>query len=104
VTDHRLEGPGENGPAVPRDLPDQQAGAGEDPWEVAPGAAQRQAGGDTSEDAAEEAEAAGSASGSEEPEPDTEVPDTDEAGTGRRGAPHAGSPNPEHPVPDESSA
>ncbi|NEC79236.1 hypothetical protein G3I38_08240, partial [Streptomyces sp. SID7958] len=43
MTDHRLEGPGENGAAVPRDLPDQQAGAGEDPWEVAPGAAQQAA-------------------------------------------------------------
>jgi hypothetical protein len=36
VTDHRLEGPGENGDPVPRDLPDQQAGEGEDPWEGAP--------------------------------------------------------------------
>jgi len=36
VTEHRLEGPGENGDPVPRDLPDQQAGEGEDPWEAAP--------------------------------------------------------------------
>ncbi|MEU3949616.1 hypothetical protein [Streptomyces sp. NPDC029526] len=43
MSDHRLEGPGENGVGVPRDLPDQQAGAGEDPWEVAPGAAQQAA-------------------------------------------------------------
>ena len=33
--DHRNEGPGENGDPVPRDLPDQQAGEGDDPWEVA---------------------------------------------------------------------
>lgn len=36
MTEHRLEGPGENGDPVPRDLPDQQAGEGEDPWEAAP--------------------------------------------------------------------
>ncbi|EKX62383.1 hypothetical protein Sipo8835_21030 [Streptomyces ipomoeae] len=80
MTDHR-EGPGENADPVPRDLPDQQAGAGEDPWEVAP------AGGDTDEDDASAAD----------------VPDTDEAGTGRQGAPRSGAVNPEQPVPDESS-
>ncbi|GGV39280.1 hypothetical protein ACIRPR_14310 [Streptomyces griseoflavus] len=93
MTDHRLEGPGENGAAVPRDLPDQQAGPGEDPWEVAPAAAERE-----SEKKAGE---------SEEPDADgadSDVPDTDEAGTGRRGAPHSASGNPEHPVPDEPSA
>ncbi|MGW4024796.1 hypothetical protein [Streptomyces sp. NPDC005009] len=88
MTDHRLEGPGENGAGVPRDLPDQQAGAGEDPWEVAPGAAERE-----SEDKADEPKG---------PEPD--VPDTDEAGTGRQGAPHSASGNPQQPVPDEPSA
>jgi hypothetical protein len=88
VTDHRLEGPGENGAGVPRDLPDQQAGAGEDPWEVAPGVAERE-----SEDKADEPK---------KPEPD--VPDTDEAGTGRQGAPHSASGNPQQPVPDEPSA
>ncbi|MBQ0826254.1 hypothetical protein [Streptomyces tagetis] len=36
MTDHRLEGPGENGSPVPRDMQDQQAGSGEDPWEAAP--------------------------------------------------------------------
>ncbi|MFI1422403.1 hypothetical protein ACH4VX_31450 [Streptomyces sp. NPDC020731] len=86
MTDHRLEGPGENGAGVPRDLPDQQAGAGEDPWEVAPGAAERE-----SEDKTDEPT-----------EPD--VPDTDEAGTGRQGAPHSASGNPQQPVPDEPSA
>ncbi|GAA2253541.1 hypothetical protein GCM10010415_12130 [Streptomyces atrovirens] len=87
MTDHRLEGPGENGAGVPRDLPDQQAGPGEDPWEVAPAAAERE-----SERKADESE-----------EPESDVPDTDEAGTGRQGAPHSASPNPEQPVPDESS-
>ncbi|WP_405819552.1 hypothetical protein OG241_29960 [Streptomyces sp. NBC_01390] len=68
---------------VPRDLPDQQAGVDEDPWELdddAPGA--------TGPDG----------------RPDPEVPDTDEAGTGRRGAPHSGSGHPEQPVPDEPTA
>ncbi|MER7490371.1 hypothetical protein ABTY20_31710 [Streptomyces sp. NPDC126497] len=88
MTDHRLEGPGESGAGVPRDLPDQQAGPGEDPWEVAPAAAERESG-----------KKAGDAR-----EPDPDVPDTDEAGTGRQGAPHSASGNPEHPVPDESSA
>ncbi|MFE0363210.1 hypothetical protein [Streptomyces griseoaurantiacus] len=50
MSDHRLEGPGENGDPVPRDMPDQQAGAGEDPWEAAP-AAGREAG--DGEDAAD---------------------------------------------------
>ncbi|MDX2999531.1 hypothetical protein [Streptomyces scabiei] len=39
MTDHRLEGPGEHPDPVPRDMPDQQAHEGEDPWEVAPGRA-----------------------------------------------------------------
>ncbi|CAM5729629.1 hypothetical protein [Streptomyces fumanus] len=86
MTDHRAEGPGENGAPVPRDLPDQQADAGEDPWDVAPGLAAR---GDT---------------GADEDEDGTDVPDTDEAGTGRRGAPHASADDPDQPVPDEPSA
>ncbi|MFG2515790.1 hypothetical protein [Streptomyces sp. NPDC048584] len=91
MTDHRLEGPGENGAGVPRDLPDQQAGPGEDPWEVAPAVAER--------------ESERKTGGADEPD-DTasDVPDTDEAGTGRQGDPHPASPNPDHPVPDESSA
>ncbi|MET4657579.1 MULTISPECIES: hypothetical protein [Streptomyces] len=88
MTDHRLEGPGENGAAVPRDLPDQQAGPGEDPWEVAPAAAERE-----SEKKSGRLE-----------EPESDVPDTDEAGTGRQGAPHSASVNPEQPAPDESPA
>ncbi|GGL64120.1 hypothetical protein GCM10010129_04710 [Streptomyces fumigatiscleroticus] len=90
MTDHRLEGPGENGVPVPRDMPDQQAHAGEDPWEVVP--ARESGDSDEIEDAAEAAR------------PDTGIPDTDEAGTGRRGAAHPGTVHPEHPTPDESSA
>lgn len=79
--DHRAEGPGENGDPVPRDLPDQQAGEGEDPWEVA------------------------SVPGDEEPEPDDpeDVPDTDEAGTGRQGSERSDTVHPEHPGAEESS-
>ncbi|GAA2452916.1 hypothetical protein [Streptomyces glaucus] len=80
MTDHRLEGPGESGGPVPRDMQDQQAHAGEDPWEAAPARAQD----DTEEQ-------------------DESLPDTDESGTGRRGAPHSGAAHPEHPVPDEST-
>ena len=87
MTDHRLEGPGEHGDPIPRDLPDQQAGEGEDPWEVTPTRV-------TDENEDEDAE------GGEA----TDVPDTDEAGTGRQGgAPQSGAVNPEQPVPDESS-
>ncbi|MER5209877.1 hypothetical protein ABT063_04610 [Streptomyces sp. NPDC002838] len=90
MVDHRHEAPGEHGDPVPRDLPDQQADAGEDPWEVT---AEREEGdsGDTEEP-------------DETTEPATDVPDTDEAGTGRQGAPRSGSVHPEQPVPDESSA
>jgi hypothetical protein len=95
VTDHRSQAPGENGEPVPRDLPDQQVTAGEDPWEIAPG----QAGGDTGTrdepgDADESAERAGSG---------RDVPDTDQAGTGRQGEARSGSVHPEQPVPDEPS-
>lgn len=88
MTDHRLEGPGEQGDPVPRDLPDQQAGPGEDPWEAAPTRVT---------DDEENAE-------SDEPAADaTDFPDTDEAGTGRQGAPQSAAANPEQPVPDEPS-
>lgn len=83
MTDHRLEGPGENGEPIPRDMPDQQADTGEDPWEAGPSHAE----GDTTK----------------EDERATDVPDTDEAGTGRQGAPQSGTVHPEHPVPDEPS-
>ncbi|MEU4041439.1 hypothetical protein ACK389_11835 [Streptomyces antibioticus] len=83
MTDHRDEGSGEQGPPVPRDLPDQQAGAGDDPWDV-----------DESDPTEPDADAEPDAA-----DPDT--PDTDEAGTGRRGAPHASGVRPGQPVPDE---
>jgi hypothetical protein len=86
VTDHRDEAPGENGTPVPRDLPDQQTGTGEDRWDVDVGPTE--AGTDADEDT----------------ERTTDVPDTDEAGTGRQGAPHSAAVNPEQPMPDEPSA
>ncbi|MFJ1967925.1 hypothetical protein ACIO93_04580 [Streptomyces sp. NPDC087903] len=102
MAEHRHEGPGENGSPIPRDLPDQQAHAGEDPWEVVP-ARER---GDT--DDVNEPGGSGEPGRSDDEQasevPDTEVPDTDEAGTGRQGAPKSASVHPEHPVPDESSA
>ncbi|GGY06109.1 hypothetical protein [Streptomyces djakartensis] len=94
MTDHRLEGPGENGDPVPRDMPDQQADVGEDPWEVAPrftGTGKN----DKTDERDEDEDGAGDA------KPADDVPDTDEAGTGRQGAPRQGGVHPEHPVPDE---
>ncbi|MET8564576.1 hypothetical protein ABZV75_29865 [Streptomyces flaveolus] len=73
---------------VPRDLPDQQAGPAEDPWDVSPGH-----GVDVEPDDEQDAK----------PDEDV-VPDTDEAGTGPRGAPRTGTVHPEHPSPDEPSA
>ncbi|MBX4179203.1 hypothetical protein [Streptomyces geysiriensis] len=100
MTDHRLEGPGENGDPVPRDMPDQQAGAGDDPWEAAaPTREQLEQGQRTEDAAADDADAADDEDGTG----GTDVPDTDEAGTGRQGHPHSGAVHPEHPVPDESS-
>ncbi|MEU0471232.1 hypothetical protein [Streptomyces olivaceus] len=115
MTDRRPEGPGENGTPVPRDLPDQQAGDHNDPWEAAaPSREQREhlQGLDDEEAEGEEAEGdetrgeggadAGEEGGGTGAGSATDVPDTDEAGTGRRGAPHSGAAHPEHPVPDES--
>ncbi|MFC8945829.1 hypothetical protein K5X85_31700 [Streptomyces sp. A144] len=99
MTDHRLEGPGENGDPVPRDMPDQQAGAGDDPWEAAAPTREQLEQGQRTEDAADDADDAADADGTG----GTDVPDTDEAGTGRQGHPHSGAVHPEHPVPDESS-
>jgi hypothetical protein len=86
VNERRLEAPGNSEKPtpkpVPKDPPDQQATADEDPWDVV---------GVSAQPATEEV-------------PDLEIPDTDEAGTGRRGAPHSGSQRPEHPVPDEPPA
>ncbi|MFH8445168.1 hypothetical protein ACH4D3_28605 [Streptomyces sp. NPDC018026] len=112
MSDHRHEGPGENGAPVPRDMPDQQAGDHEDPWEAAsPTREQREhRQGLDGERPADDAESAGDgesardgeSAGDAETGPVPDVPDTDEAGTGRRGAPHSAAVHPEHPVPDES--
>ncbi|WP_369198005.1 hypothetical protein [Streptomyces djakartensis] len=93
MTDHRLDAPGENGEPVPRDMPDQQADAGEDPWEVAPRFS-ADADDESPADESPDDEAGG---------PAGDVPDTDEAGTGRQGAPSSGTEQTEHPVPDEPS-
>ncbi|MGW5567747.1 hypothetical protein ACWEWD_30665 [Streptomyces tendae] len=104
MSDHRHEGPGENGAPVPRDMPDQQAGDHDDPWEAASPtreqSEQRQGSdGERPEDETDSAKDAETG-----PAPDVpDVPDTDEAGTGRQGAPHSAAVHPEHPVPDESS-
>ncbi|MFE0516671.1 hypothetical protein [Streptomyces sp. NPDC058964] len=76
MADHRNRGPAGSRAPVPRDMQDQQAGPGDDPWETA------------------ETESARA-------RPGHDVPDTDEAGTGRRGAPRSGAVHPERPVPDE---
>ncbi|MFI5972244.1 hypothetical protein [Streptomyces sp. NPDC051452] len=64
---------------VPRDLPDQQARPGEDPWEVVPGHPLDE-------------------------QRDPNIPDTDEAGSGPKGAPRPGTVNPEQPTPQEPPA
>ncbi|WP_328752424.1 hypothetical protein OHT57_43190 [Streptomyces sp. NBC_00285] len=84
--DHRLEGPGENGTPVPRDLPDQQAHEGDDPWEVGEGRARGNTVDTTETGEAEE-----------------DVPPTDEAGTGRQGSQQSDAVHPEHPEPEEPS-
>jgi hypothetical protein len=106
VADHRHEGPGENGTPVPRDLPDQQAHAGEDPWEVVPSRERGTTDDVDEQGTGEPGEAGGAqATGAQSTdEPDTDVPDTDEAGTGRQGEPRSAAVHPEHPVPDESTA
>lgn len=78
MASHDREAPDRTGEPVPRDPPDQQADAGEDPWEVPVEPA----------DGATEAD---------------DVPDTDEAGTGPQGAPRSGTVHPEHPAPQEPS-
>lgn len=107
------EGPHEPGPhaaPIPRDLPDQQAGPHEDPWEASSG---RPAQGRGNQDAEHDGTRAGDESGTEagggarsgaEETGDADVPGTDVAGTGPRGAPHTGTVHAEHPVPDEPSA
>jgi hypothetical protein len=79
VAEHRLQSPDGNGAPVPRDLPDQQAGGGDDRWDAAEPEPQQPAGAE-------------------------DVPDTDEAGTGPQGAPHAGTGPSESPEPEEPTA
>ncbi len=80
---------------VPRDMPDQLAGAEGDPWEL-----------DDNPNNPDSGNPEGPEADTEAPSdrPDSQVPDTDEAGTGRRGDPQSGSRRPEHPVPDEPTA
>ncbi|KUN75327.1 hypothetical protein AQJ66_35960 [Streptomyces bungoensis] len=66
---------GQAGRPVPRDMPDQQAGPGNDAWDAPQGRPRTEA---------------------------RDVPDTDEAGTGPRGVPPEGSD--EQPTPDEPPA
>lgn len=81
MSDDQLpEAPGEHVPAIPRDLPDQQAQGGEDPLDIV---------GRTPE--------------TTPPHHPEEVPDPDEPGARRRGKPHSGGVHPEQPVPDEPS-
>ncbi|WP_159665089.1 hypothetical protein [Streptomyces mexicanus] len=94
MTEHRRGTPGAYGARVPRDMPDQQARPGEDPWEAAE-TGTRRAG--RTEGSAGERDAS---EGGDLPD-ERDVPDTDEAGTGRRGAPQTRTGHPEHPVPDE---
>ncbi|WP_343245994.1 hypothetical protein [Streptomyces sp. SID5785] len=78
----RPEGP------TPKDMQDQQAGTGRDPWDPV----------------TEESQEAGREEPDRRDEEPEDVPETDEAGSGRRGGrPHPGSPNPDHPVPEEPS-
>ncbi|MGW3108840.1 hypothetical protein [Streptomyces sp. NPDC001100] len=84
MSERRPEAPANRGgpkpKPIPRDLPDQQAGADE------------------------QREPEGHDPQNPDPRvPDTKIPDTDEAGSGRRGAAHSASARPEHPVPDEST-
>lgn len=76
MADDRRKAPDRTDEPVPKDLPDQQAATGEDPWEVPVESAD-----DTTEA--------------------DDIPDLDEAGTGRKGAPQPGTVHPEHPVPQE---
>ncbi|MCF3118361.1 hypothetical protein IPZ68_01350 [Streptomyces arenae] len=72
---------GQDGDPVPRDLPDQQASEGDDPWDLD-----------------EETTTTGNA-----PDADDDVPDTSEAGTGRRGTPDPHEVDQDSPQPEEPS-
>ncbi|QFZ72502.1 hypothetical protein GFH48_03800 [Streptomyces fagopyri] len=100
MSEGRAKAPGSSGgptpKPIPRDLPDQQVTAGEDPWDIT-GVPTRTPGRQPDTEIADTEIA-------DPGIPDTGIPDTDEAGTGRRGAPHSGSRRPAHPVPDEPPA
>ncbi|MDL5205504.1 hypothetical protein [Streptomyces sp. ALI-76-A] len=101
MDDHRDEGPGETGSPVPRDMPDQQAHDGEDPWELGAGGAQ----GDTVDTTTAARDGETPETGKpDESESAADVPDTDESGTGRQGASRPDIEQSEHPAPDEPSA
>ncbi|MDT0439139.1 MULTISPECIES: hypothetical protein [Streptomyces] len=77
MTDRRLEGPGERGEPIPRDMPDQQAGAARNSWDgTRPHGAPA----------------------------DEELPTPDEAGARRKGEDRSDTVHPEHPDPQESTA
>ncbi|MET9831016.1 hypothetical protein ABZ078_17310 [Streptomyces sp. NPDC006385] len=76
MADDRHKTPGQTAEPIPRDMPDQQAAEGEDPWEAPV----------ESTDAGERSD---------------DVPDTDEAGTGRQGESRSDTAHPEHPEPEE---
>ncbi|AZS83083.1 hypothetical protein ACIQKE_11330 [Streptomyces griseoviridis] len=76
MTDRRLEGPGEHGAPIPRDMPDQQAGAADGGW----GGTRPQGSGD-----------------------DDNLPSPDEAGARRQGEERSDTVHPEHPDPQEST-
>lgn len=85
--DYRPEGFEDSDNPLPRDMPDQQAGA-EKPQEREEGADQRAG------KPGESGETGGPGGTGED------VPDTDEAGAGRRGSPETGGPG--TPAPEES--
>ncbi|MEV7192599.1 hypothetical protein AB0N81_12485 [Streptomyces sp. NPDC093510] len=90
--------PGADGSTpVPRDPPDQQADAGQDPWDLEDNKDKDK---DQSKDQAQDQDQGQDRGGDG---PNEDVPDTDEAGTGRRGnAADQAAPSGQ-PVPDEPS-
>ncbi|MGA4843969.1 hypothetical protein [Streptomyces sp. G45] len=76
MTDRRYETPGEDEKPIPRDPPDQQAGADADPWE-------------------------GSAENADRP--DGQAPSVDQPGARRQDEERSDTVHPEHPDPEEST-
>ncbi|MEU9186999.1 hypothetical protein AB0D14_21115 [Streptomyces sp. NPDC048484] len=107
MSDYGTRTPEENDGPVPRDLPDQQAQEGEDPWDVVtPPESGQSAGSERGSDGDSEGDSDG-AGAEAEPDtgvPDAGVPDTDEAGTGRQGDLGTSTVHPEDPEPEESPA